>query len=735
MFSVWWVFPANMTDALFASDVANTPSTETTIITQPDEASTTMIHTDPENPFFKESSLPLQAPDFAKIKPEHYMPAFEEGMKRQLTEVLEIANNSDAPTFENTIVAMERTGDMLTRVGRVFSNMTSSNTNPELQAIQTELAPKMAAHSDNIYLNANLFARIQTLKDQQSGLGLTTEQSKLLDDTYKSFVRAGAKLTEAQKERIREINSEISSATTEFQKNLLQAGREGAVLVETAEELAGFSEGELAAAAQLATSRGHEGMYMIPITNTTRQPALVKLDNRDVRQRVWEASANRATGLNGGVDNRPLVLKLARLRAEKAAMLGYESWAAYALEPQMAGTPEAASTMLQNLASSVVVNTEAEAEAIRGQIAKEGQNHDLKPWDWEYYAEKVRQAQYDLDEDLLKPYFEFENVLQNGVYHTMNLLFGVTFEERFDIPVYAEGVRVFDVFDADGSLVGLFYADYFTRDSKRGGAWMSSFVSQSGLLNQKPVILNNMNIPVPAEGEPSLVSYDNVSTMFHEMGHAVHGLFSDVTYPSIAGTSVPRDFVEYPSTFQEDWSLHPDILANYAKHHQTGEPIPADLLERLIAAKGFNQGFDTQEYLAASLLDMEWHSLSAEEIPTNVEDVTAFEKAALAKYGLDIEAIPPRYKSQYFAHIFSGGYSASYYAYIWSEVLAADAFEFINENGGPTLENGTKFRDEILSRGGSEEPMKLYINYRGQEPTPDALLRRRGLTPVTEGVQ
>ena len=688
---------------------------------------------DPDNPFFNKSGLPLEAPDFDAIRIEHYMPAFEEGMRRQLAEVEAIASDPKAPTFANTIEAMERTGQLLDRVSSVFYNMTSSNTSSDIQAIQTELAPKMAAHSDDIFLNPRLFARVKELHDRQGELRLDPAQSKLLSDTYKSFVRAGAQLTESQKERIRQINAELSSATTEFQKNLLTAAQNGAVVVESREELAGLSDAQINAAAERAEARGLEGSYLIPITNTTRQPILASLDNRDLRQRVWEASANRATGRNGDVDNRPLALKLAKLRAEKAALLGYESWAHYGLERQMAGTPEAALTMLGNLASSVVANTRAEAEAIRDRIARDGQDHELEPWDWEYYAEKVRQETYEIDEDLLKPYFELESVLNNGVFHTMNLLFGVTFVERTDLPVYADGVRTYDVLDADGGQIGLFYADYYTRDSKRGGAWMSSFVGQSELLDQKPVILNNMNIARPAPGEPTLISYDNVSTMFHEMGHAVHGLFSDVTYPSQAGTNVPRDFVEYPSTFQEDWSLHPDILANYARHYQTGEPIPAELLDKLIAAKGFNQGFDTQEYLAAALLDMEWHSLSADQVPESVEQVEAFEADVLAKYGLDMRAVPPRYKSPYFAHVFAGGYSAGYYAYIWSEVLAADAFEFINANGGPTLENGTKFREQILSRGGSEEPMKLYIDYRGQEPTPDALLRRRGLTPITEG--
>jgi peptidyl-dipeptidase Dcp len=523
---------------------------------------------------------------------------------------------------------------------------------------------------------------------------------------------------------MREINSRVSTLTTQFQENLLKMTNDRVVIVDSAGELDGLSEDRIAAAAEAAERRGHEGKYLLSITNTTRVPLLKNLSNRELRQRLWEASAYRGIGQDGGIDNRPIVLELASLRAERAELLGYPNYASYALEPQTAQNPEAVLEMLRDLVPAVVANTEREASMIAEMMREDGIQDDVKPWDWEYYAEQVRKAEYDIDEAEVRPYFELDRVLKEGVFYTMNRLFGITFEERDDLPTYHPEVRVFDVFDADGSQIGLFYADYFTRDSKRGGAWMNSFVSQSNLLDQQPVIVNVMNIPPPAEGEPALISFDNATTMFHEMGHAVHGLFSDVYFPSQAGTSVPRDFVEFPSTFQEDWAIHPEVISNYAVHYETGEPIPEGLLNRLIEAREFNQGFDTQEYLAATLVDLEWHMLSSNEIP---EDVMEFEQNALEKYGLDMAAVPPRYKSPYFAHVFAGGYSANYYSYIWSEILAADAFAFMRENGGLTGENGDRLRDYILSTGGSSEAMELYREYRGEEPDVSHLLNRRGL--------
>jgi len=677
-----------------------------------------------ENPFFTESTLPFEAPDFDVIENPHFMPAFERGMEEQLSEIDSIATQDSEPTFENTIVAMELSGDLLTRVQRVFYNLTSAHTNDEIQNIQSELAPKLAAHSDNIYLNRDLFNRVETLYQNIDQLDLDEESGKLLSDTYRDFVRAGAQLTEEQQSRMRQINERISSLTTEFQEKLLEMTRERAVVIEDVNMLDGLSDGRIASAKQAAEEQGHEDSYLINISNTTRHPLLSSLDNREMRKQIWEASAYRGLGENGGVDTRPIVLELAELRAERANLLGYDTYANYALEPQTGESPERVLDLLKDLIPPVVRNSDVEAELIKEFMIQDGIEDDLQPWDWEYYAEKVRQDRYDINESEVRKYFELDKVLDEGVFYAMERLFGVTFEERFDLPVYHEDVRVWDVMDEDGSQIGLFYGDFFSRDSKRGGAWMNSFVVQSHLKEKKPVVVNVLNITPPAEGEPALVSFSNVTTLFHEMGHAVHGLFSDVTYPSLAGTSVPRDFVEFPSTFQEDWAILPEVLENYAVNHETGERLPQDLLDKLVEARNFNQGFDTYEYLAATLLDMEWHLFEPSEIPS---DVVAFEQASLAKYNLANPAIPPRYKSPYFSHIFSGGYSANYYAYIWSEILAADAFSFMSNQGGLTRENGDRFRNYILSQGGSDEAMDLYREYRGEEPDVQHLLERRGL--------
>jgi peptidyl-dipeptidase Dcp len=677
------------------------------------------------NPLLKPSSLPLEAPDFDAIKVEHYRPAFEQGMKEELEEIKAIANNSEAPTFKNTIVAMEKSGALLNRASSVFYNLISSNTNDQIQEIQAEMAPKLSQHSDAIMLNKKLFSRVETLYKKRKELELDPASLKLLEDDYRDFVRAGALLTPAQKERMKAINQELSSAATQFQENLLKMTQNRVVIVDDPAKLDGLSEDRIAAAKQAAEERGYEGKYLLTIANTTRVPLLSSLNNRELREQLWKASAYRGIGEDSGIDNRPLIKKLVALRAERAELLGYDSYAAYALDPQTAHTPEAALSMMEDLAPAVVKNTKEEAKEIQRMMKKDGLNDDLKPWDWGYYAEKVRKEKYEYDESQVRPYFELNRVLKDGVFFTMNKLYGISFEERFDLPVYHPDVRVFNVYDKDGSQLGLFYADYFARDSKRGGAWMNSFVSQSKLLHKKPVVVNVLNIAPPAEGEPALISFDNVTTMFHEMGHAVHGLFSDVKYPSQSGTSVPRDYVEFPSTFEEDWAIQPEVIENYAYHYKTGERIPQELLDKVIAARGFNQGFDTQEYLAAALVDMEWHLLASDEIP---DDVEAFEQKSLKKYGLDMAAVPPRYKSPYFAHIFSGGYSANYYAYIWSEILAADAFAYMQENGGLKLENGQRLRTYILSKGGSRDAMKLYEQYREGEPDVTHLLERRGLT-------
>ncbi len=679
---------------------------------------------DSENPFYASSTLPFEAPDFNAISDEHYKPAMMAGIEQEMEEIEAIATNPEPPAFENTIVAMERTGELLTRVQGVFYNMTSAHTNDKIQEIQSEMAPRFAEHSDNILLNADLFGRVRTLYENMDELGLDEASEKLLRDNYRSFVRAGALLNDEEQERIREINSELSSLSTEFQEKLLTMTRERSVMIDDESELEGLSRDRIAAAKEAADERGEEGKYLLSITNTTRVPVLTSLKNRDVRRRVWKASAYRGIGQDGGIDTRPLVLRLVELRAERANLLGYENFASFAQEPQTAQNPENVLDMLTDLIPAVRANTEREAEMIRQRMLEDGIDDEVMPWDWEYYAERVREAEYDIDDEEIRPYFELDRVLENGVFYAMNRLYGISFEERFDLPVYHPDVRVFNVYDHDGEQLAIFYADYFARDSKRGGAWMSSYVGQSHLLDKKPVVVNVLNISKPAEGEPALISFDNVTTLFHEMGHGVHGIFSDVKYPSQAMTAVPRDFVEFPSTFEEDWAIHPEVLANYAIHYETSERIPDDLLDRIIAARDFNQGFETQEYVAATMVDMEWHTLAPDEIP---DDVTAFENASLAKYGLDYKPVPPRYKSPYFAHIFPGGYSANYYAYIWSEVLAADAFAFMKEQGGLTRENGDHYRETILSRGGSREAMDLYLDFRGQEPGVEALLRRRGL--------
>jgi peptidyl-dipeptidase Dcp len=676
-----------------------------------------------ENPFFAPSSLPLLAPDFSKIKDEHYLPAIMEGMSQHLAEIEAIANNPEPPTVANTLEALERSGALLTRATKVFFNLAGTDTNPTIQKIQAEVAPKMAAHQDAILLNPKLFERVKAIYDAREVLNLDPETKRLVEQSHLRFVRAGAELSEDAKTQIRALNEEQAALMTAFQQAMLKQTERAAVLVDDVAQLDGLSEGQIAAAAEAAKAAGQEGKWLLRITNTTRQPVLTSLKNRELRQRVWEASANRGL-IEGEGDTRPMVLRLAQLRAERAALLGKANHASFQLENQMAGSPDAVLKMLSDLAPTVVENAKQEAADIQALIDAQGGGFQLQPWDWEFYAEQVRAQKYDLDPELVKPYFELDRVLKDGVFYTLNRFYGVSFNERTDLPVYHPDVRVFDVMDSDGSQIGLFYVDYFARPSKRGGAWMSTFVDQSELLNQKPVAINVMNIPKPVEGQPALMTFDEVTTMFHEVGHGVHGLFSKVKYPSLAGTAVPRDFVEFPSQFEEDWAKHPEILANYAKHHATGEPIPAELMQKILNASGFNQGFDTLEYIAASFLDMEWHTLAP---GAEVSDVEAFEKAALAKHGVDFAPVPPRYRSAYFAHVFPGGYSSGYYAYMWSEVLAADAFAFVTEQGGLNAELGAAYRNAILSRGGTEDPMQMYVKWRGQQPDPDNLLYRRGL--------
>lgn len=684
-----------------------------------DTKATNVTAVQTQNPLFQASTLQYQAPDFNAIKDEHFQPALEQGIKEQYQEILTIANNPAAPTFDNTIVAMEKSGALLNRASSVFYNLAGSNSNPTLRKIQGEMAPKMAAHSDNINLNPALFARIETIYNNRNNLGLTPEAVRLVEMYHQRFIMAGAKLTDEQKVKIRALNEEQSTLTNEFSQRLLRLTKDIAIVVDNKEQLAGLSDSEITSAANDAKAAGHDGKYLINITNTTRQPVLASLENRELRQRIWEASANR--GLKGENETASLVSRLAQLRAERAALLGYENWASYRLAPQMAKTPEAVYSMFGSMVPAVVANTEKEAADIQAMINKTGGKFELAPWDWEFYAEKVRQEKYALDANSIRPYFEFNRVLEDGVFYTLKELYGVTLKPRPDLPVYHPDVKAYEMFDADGSSMAIFYADYFAREGKRGGAWMSSFVGQSFLEGTKPVVVNVMNIKKAPEGQPTFVSYNEVTTMFHEMGHGTHGMFSKVTYPSLSGTSVSRDFVEFPSTFEEDWAAHPKVLANYAKHYETGKPIPDELLQKLLKSGSFNQGFDTLEYMAAALVDMEWHSLSPD---APLQDVATFEANALKKHGLNITAVPPRYKSTYFAHAFPGGYSASYYAYMWSEILAADAFAYVQTQGGLNRDIGMKYRKTIREVGNSIAPMEAYKNFRGQEPTTEGLLNR-----------
>lgn len=674
-----------------------------------------------QNPFFAPSTLPFQAPAFDQIRIEHYGPALAEGMKQHLAEVEAIAANPEPPTVENTIVALEKAGALLTRVSKVFFNLTESNSNEQIQAIQKEYAPKLAEHQDNILLNAALFARIDALKSQAATLNLDAETARLLDRYHAQFVRAGAKLNAEQQAELRQLNSRQSTLMTQFSENLLKDTEDLAVVFDTAEALKGLSEGEIAAAAEEAKARGHEGKWVLTLQLPTSQGILAQLENRDSRRRVYEASISRGARGNA-YDNRALVLELASLRARRAALLGYPNHAAWVLADQMAGTPEAVHRLMGGMVPAIVARAKAEAADIQAVIDAEGGGFRAEPWDWAWYAEKVRQQKYDLDSNALKPYFEFERVLKDGLFFAMEKLYGIRFVERKDLPVYHPDVRVFDVLDADGSQLGLFYADYFARQGKRGGAWMDSFVDQNGLTGTKPVVVNVMGIVKASGGEPTLLGYDDVQTMFHEMGHAIHGLFSATKYPLLSGTNVPRDYVEFPSQANEDWALDTTVLTNYARHYQTGEVLPEALLKKLQAARSFNQGFASLEYIAAAELDMAWHELT--EAP---KDVLAFEQEALKQAGVDFPLVPPRYRSSYFMHVFPGGYSAGYYAYLWAEALAADAFRHQMQLGGLQREVGDAYRAAILSRGYTLPPMEAYRAWRGADPTPDALLIRRGL--------
>src|SRR6266568_384933 len=684
---------------------------------------TAMFAAESDNPLINESVLPYHYPDFDKLKDENFVPAIEAGMREQLNEIDPIANSSEKPTFENTIVAMERTGRLLDRAQRTFSNLNACDTNPTRQKIEKETAPKLSAHRDAIFLNPKLFARVQALYDKRDSLGLDPESAYLLERYYKDFVRAGAKLSDADKEKLKKVNAELATLQTDFEQNVLKERNASSVVVDKKEELAGLTDDQMKSVINAAKAEHKEGKFVIQLQNTTGQPLLGSLQNRPLRERIMQASLSR-NSKGGEFDTRNIVLRTAQLRAEKAKLLGYDNWAAYQLEDQTAHNVPTVNKLLSDLAPPAVANAKREAADMQKIVDQEKGGFQIASWDWPFYSEKVRKARYAFDESELRPYYELNHVLLDGVFFAAGKLYGLTFKERHDLPVYQPDVRVFEVYDADGKPLALFLADYYARPSKRGGAWMNAYVQQSELFGTKPVVANHLNIPKPPPGEPTLLTHDEVRTAFHEFGHALHGMFSNVKYPRFSGTSVPRDFVEYPSQVNEMWANWPKVLKNYAKHYKTGEPMPQALVQKIEASDKFNQGYKTTEYLAASLLDQAWHQLSPNEIP---KEAVAFEAEALRKAHVDFAPVPPRYRSFYFSHAFAGGYSAGYYSYLWSEVLDADTVEWIKEHGGLKRENGDRFRAMLLSRGGSADALGLFKNFVGRDPYIEPLLKRRGL--------
>lgn len=670
------------------------------------------------NPFMTESTLPYFAPDFSKIENEHFRPAMLEGMRQQEEAIKAIVENKEAPTFENTIIALEQSSPLLTRTSRVFYALAGSHTNDAIRNLQEELAPKLSEHSDAIYLNGDLFARIKELHEQTEDLNLDTESARLLDYYHNNFVVAGADLSKEDKEELKKLNSKEASLTTKFGRTVLDAMKEGGLTVEDQEELVGLSEAYLRS---LKIEDG-DGWY-IPLVNTTQQPDLQSLEDRATREKLFKASWLRSDGSK--YDTNEIIKEISHLRAEKAALLGFDNYAEWKLQNTMAKNPENVRAFFDSFIPAALAKASAESDKIESKMHALGQEGELEPWDWNYYAEKVRKAEFDLDENEIKPYFEVETVMEDGVLYAAEKLYGITYKKRDDIPVYHEDVSVYELFEEDGSELGLFYADYYARPSKRGGAWMSNLVSQSKLNGTKPVIYNVCNITKPADEEPALMTFDNVITLFHEFGHALHGFFADQEYSSLSGTAVARDFVEFPSQFNEHWATHPEIIKNYAKHHETGELIPQALLDKVAAAGTFNQGYSTVENLASSNIDYEWHTIG---VDTKIGDASEFEAEALGKYKLDqVKAVKPRYRSSYFSHIFNGGYAAGYYSYLWTDMLNYDAYQWFVENGGLTRENGQRFRDMILSTGNTLDYDEMYKDFRGSEPSIEPMLKARGL--------
>ncbi len=680
---------------------------------------------DPLNPLLERSTLPFEYPPFDRIKPEHFEPAFAAGMADELKEVAAIANNPEPPTFDNTLVALEKSGQVLGRVQRDFSNLVGANADDALRAIETNMAPKLAAHEDEIRLNRPLFQRIEAIYQRRDQLGLDPESTRLVERTYKDFVRSGAKLSDADKERLKAMNQRIATLETAYAQNVQNESNASAIVIDDPAQLAGMSPAEVAGTAEAAKNAGHPGKYLVALMNTSGQPSLASLENRALRQRIEETSLARCNH-GGKYDNRAAVAELVKLRADKASLLGYPTFADYVLDEQTAKTVGTVNKLLADLAKPAVANARREAADMQKIIDQEKGGFPLASWDWDFYAEKVRQARYDFDESQLRPYFELNHVLFDGVFYAANRLYGITFKERHDLPVYEPTVRVFDVFDADGKPLAIFIGDYYARPAKRGGAWMNSYVNQSTLLGEKAVVANHLNIPKPADGQPTLLTFDEVTTMFHEFGHALHGMFSHVRYPRFSGTEVPRDFVEYPSQVNEMWAVWPEVLTHYAKHYQTGAPMPTELIDKILATRKFNQGFATTEYLAASLLDQAWHQLKPAEVP-RPDDVMRFETTALRNAGVDFAPVPPRYRTTYFLHVFQNDYAAGYYSYIWAEVLDADSVEWFKAHGGLMRANGDRFRQTLLSRGGSQDAMQMFHNFTGRDPYIEPLLKRRGL--------
>jgi peptidyl-dipeptidase Dcp len=676
----------------------------------------------PSNPFYAPSTLPFHAPPFDKIKDEDYQPAIEAGMAEQLSEMQAIADNSAAPTFENTLVAMEKTGQLFQRATAAFGAVTGANINPVLLKVRAEEAPKLAAQQDAIYLNAKLFSRVAAVYKQRESLKLDAESMRLLEITYDAFVRSGANLSEADKTELRKLNQEIGTLSNDFSTKLLAATKDGAYLTADKSALAGLSEARIAAATQAAQNRKQEG-YVLPLQNTTQQPDLASLRVRATREAIFEKSWNRAERGDAN-DTRDVISRLAQLRARRAQLLGYTNHAAWKLGDQMAKTPEAALKFVDALVPGATAKATSEGKDIQKVIDAQKGGFTLQPWDWDFYSEQVRKAKYDLNEAEVKPYFELNTVLENGVFYAAHQLYGITFKERKDIPVYQPDVRVFEVSDADAKPLALFYCDYFKRDNKNGGAWMDNLVSQSKLMGTLPVVFNVANLPKPAPGEPALISFTDVTTMFHEFGHALHGMFANTEYSSLSGTRTARDFVEFPSQFNEHWALYPAVFNHYARHYKTGASMPADLAAKIKKAAKFNQGYQLTELVAAAELDMQWHTLPASAA---LQPPDVFEKQALEKTHLLLSAVPPRYRSSYFSHIWGDDYSAGYYAYLWAEMLDDDAYQWFEDHGGLTRANGDRFRQMVLARGNTEDLAKMYAAWRGKDPSVEPMMKFRGL--------